>query len=61
MQTRNPYLGQSFSHVECLEGGGGGGCWLVAEPATLKFFPLYIDNRNQTLHDVRYTFEEFIR
>ena len=23
-----------------------------AEPATLKFFPLGINNRNQTLHDV---------
>ena len=41
------------------EGGGrrGGG---VAEPGTLKFFPLDINSQNQTLHDVRYTFEDFI-
>ena len=29
-------------------------------PLTLKFVPLDTKNRNQTLHDVGYTFAEFI-
>ena len=37
------------------EGGGGG-----EEHATLKIFPLDINNQNKTLHYVRHTFEEFI-
>ena len=45
-----------FFLVVCPGGGGGGGGG--AEPTTLKFFP--INNQNQTLHDVRYTFKEII-
>ena len=37
-------------------GDGGRG----KKSATLKFFPIDINNRNQTLYDVRYTFDEFI-
>ena len=43
-----------------MRGGGEGMVESGVKPATLKFFSLETNNRNQTLHDVVYTFEEFI-
>ena len=44
-------LAQGFFACSMSRAGGGGTC-------TYKFSPLDIKNRNQTLRDVRYTFEE---
>ena len=57
IRARFSFTGQVFFHVVCRGYGGGGG---RGNSITFKFFLLDIDNRDERLYAIKYTFEEYV-